>query len=694
MADSLATVLAQPSPGVRTRIKHIVIVWPTELDGSPKVPPWGTGTYPTYGTTTTITEYVAGWRVHVSEDALTSLELSLPKDQAASISYNDVVTIERRWTAGSYDTGWVMIGWGLVSAIADADPLARLICYGPLTLLKNSNFTGTLAGDKIEESNKTLTEILGSTPGDPAYEFVDGTLADHSFNWAKAPPPKIKALTDSKVVVADELQVLHGEGIVRINTEYYEDEMEAGGVKATYHRYATADDTGYDANLVVATLTSESRLKDLLLAAGFQTQSSAAPFYLVSLPDLTTPVYMPPLYYRLDEGRSCYDVYRDLQKFLPPNFRLMETQEGGLEGLLLEQGATADYSLQEPCSEPRRDRDASDLYTAVLVKGYSHTAGDRSNLAWKAGGATIEALHSALANGFSGYADEKIVNGATKIWNLIDGTGDHNCRWEGGWTLAGTETGDPFEDVELFKVDLLESHSIEQILIQGGSKTVGPHGTLTLAIYASTDGSAWTLIADAVQPGEVPPDGGEALLLDSGDFVTEGPVDARYLKVVCLQSWQHVLGLDNETDRWQVWSFSGKKLLAKIELREFEVFGSPLLEAQAILGTTSPYDTAADKALAARLGRRWFIVPDTYYGLDQSKDIEDQEADLEAYAALWLGELKREFAPYQVSCLHQAIRLGDTVEAGDVTGVVVEYELGGDDDAKAEVVMVDYEVAS
>ena len=96
MADSLATVLAQPAPGVRTRIKHIVIVWPTEVDDTPKVPPWGTGDYPTYGTTTTITQYVAGWRVHVSDDAITSLELSLPKEQADSISYNDVITVERR----------------------------------------------------------------------------------------------------------------------------------------------------------------------------------------------------------------------------------------------------------------------------------------------------------------------------------------------------------------------------------------------------------------------------------------------------------------------------------------------------------------------------------------------------------------------------------------------------------------------
>jgi len=81
--------------------------------------------------------------------------------------------------------------------------------------------------------------------------------------------------------------------------------------------------------------------------------------------------------------------------------------------------------------------------------------------------------------------------------------------------------------------------------------------------------------------------------------VAEGAFTARYLKVRCLQSWQRVFGLDNESDRWQAFSFTGKRLDAKIEVREFEVFGSPLLEAEAILGTTSPYDTADDKALAS-----------------------------------------------------------------------------------------------
>lgn len=397
----------------------------------------------------------------------------------------------------------------------------------------------------------------------------------------------------------------------------------------------------------------EDAIRRIALLAGFQDQQSGEPFYIQEIAAPSPgPVYIPPVTHdEINDRRSHMEALQDVLRFMPPNYQLYTDSQMRLHGEQVTQGAV-DWTVDvyESADVLTSDRD---VYTRVIALGEEAL---QYNLFARQHGTTI--------NWYASIAEEYRAR-CPNLAEVIDGDAltprfTNDRRGFVAWYFGGNDEDQWFTGKHVFYIDMGADYSISEIhLIAPEAPYTRLYNLQILSLWVGTaaavaspssyDDAApatggWTQLTN-----ELSPVGG--MRLSYNDFLTQAPATFRYLKVFCDQEY--------------FWHANESR--HAVILTELQGYNTPVIEGEAVLGVTSPFDAAAYLVLMNRYRRRTFVVP-------ESNPYLDTAAKANAMALSWLQERYRDFSPRNYKGVRPDASIRQTVNAPDlVTGREVPH---------------------
>ncbi len=380
---------------------------------------------------------------------------------------------------------------------------------------------------------------------------------------------------------------------------------------------------------------------------------------------------------RIWDNKNHLEVIDDwLGKFAPPNYYLQINEHGDVDTAYITQQATAAYEIINDFSVSR-ERDDSQIYTQVNVK-LSEDTGRDSLIDWakSMNGATL--CHSGYVNPGSPEEDLKVDydynpgNGYTYDQDDMVATCggiydpdfaiDQSLTSCGFWHFGsgkGRPSGDTrtkpmpgdgntpaLTDRDLFFITLPQEIKLYRI-----SARVSGHGiypcTYSISVRAEAPGSPWVSALSKVS--------GTNDMRDIKSFDFTQDADPNLPNVKYIRFHLDVPAPINERKRWShtaAYSYSVACIVYNI-IAEGIAATEPVY-ASAILGTTPPFDTAADQILMDKYRVRALNISDKNSYLTNLDEAQ-------AYALNVLREVYRLYDPLAVGDINPYAQIGHTV---------------------------------
>lgn len=466
----------------------------------------------------------------------------------------------------------------------------------------------------------------------------------------------------------------------------------------------------------------------MLLQCGYQRDDSAEPLYAsASAPVVggaSLDIVLPPLTYRDDERRSPMDALEDLRSegWVPPNWIPRANASGQVTVGSVQQLAAAHADivpvtrLLPTASINRLDRQ---VYTDVIARGLVRQVTDAA----RATGVTVTDANDLPTP--SPTPDHTQSVSAAQLTRLVtpgaayrvdDGTSPHRlfgwqmgssnvdgrdtAAWVEQWigrtlvqvSLASAQTlyaveldlsnpwawawanGTPVAD------SLVPTTEAEFFAIMSGTQrnrnaTFEP-GAYAVQYYHAASATWRTLISYIkASPSEFP----NKVRIEYEGFDQKAPVETQYLRVLVMEPCVLEWGRQRGTGPYNV--------LVGAYLSGIRAWTASELRGTAVLGQTSPFNTAGWLAVRKRLRPRTFVLPEPAPWAQSQTDVDE-------LALLWLYEFARDLAPRQLIAVRPDIAPGDTISAtlpgeASATEYLVDAVVRGEGNV-VQLVAVDY----
>ena len=443
-----------------------------------------------------------------------------------------------------------------------------------------------------------------------------------------------------------------------------------------------------DANLGVDVL------RKILIASGFQENDPLKPFYFSfgSVPQELSPT-VPLIEYTPDDNQSMFGVLENVLTFLPPDFKLVISDDGKIVGDLY--GLNSLYNekiILTNIVDTNADNTDFGVVTKVVAEGETQVpvnvglhqtyGGTSACRAYKLDNFALNYTSlngSTLSQVNADALLAQIMSGNPKI-PIPSGTG-----WEYGnpsfnrhYGVIYSRYGDPvdvkrwnFEDTDFMAVDIGIASNGAAILVDQIDMVFLNHiieGSaiaqsieiyyMTQQDYEAEYNKALPNIPSISDTSYFPDKNSKnwKLLVDefamseglnsktSADFVGGKQLPLRFLKFrigQCQHRFKMTSGFDKD------------KVMSRFGLTDLRIYTSKKIVASAELGITAPFNSPDHKILAAKFRRRTEYISSLYF-------LDTYEKALD-YAITQLQEKFKEYAPYTITTINPKLNPGTQV---------------------------------